>query len=78
MHEDLCTLMLICSLILFKINISDKSCRESQNTHLIHDKFFFWKSCYLWDNVEKYGRDRQATDDSIVQHIKDVICMPDN
>jgi hypothetical protein len=24
---------------------------------------FFWKSCRLWDNVEKYGRIRQTTDD---------------
>jgi hypothetical protein len=25
--------------------------------------FFFRKSCRLWDNVERYGRARQATDD---------------
>ena len=26
--------------------------------------FFFRKSCRLWDNVEKYGRAGQATDDN--------------
>jgi hypothetical protein len=28
---------------------------------------FFRKSCRLWDNVEKYGRVRQATDDNITR-----------
>jgi hypothetical protein len=41
-------------------NVSDKSCRENQNTHL--NNFFFRKSCLLWDNVEIYCTDRQATD----------------
>ena len=27
---------------------------------------FFWKSCGLWDNVEKYGIAGQATDDNIM------------
>jgi hypothetical protein len=46
-----------------------QSCRESQNTHFMFNNFFFWKSRHLWDNVEKYGRDRQATDDNIIQHM---------
>lgn len=33
--------------------------------------------CRSWDNVGKYGRDRQATGDNI-WHRKDMICMPDN
>jgi len=32
-------------------NISDKSCRENQNSHFMFNNFF-WKSCRLWDNVE--------------------------
>jgi len=28
--------------------------------------FFFQKSCRLWDNVEKYCRAGQATDDNMV------------
>jgi hypothetical protein len=43
-------------------NVTDKSCRESQNIHFIL-KNFFQKSCCLWDNVEKYCRARQGTDD---------------
>jgi len=34
-------------------NVSDKSCRENQNTILCWIHFFFRKSCRLWDNVEK-------------------------
>jgi len=60
-HEDRCTLVIISRWILLRMrNVSDKSCRENQNTQL----FLFWKSCRLWDNLEKYGRAGQATDDS--------------
>jgi hypothetical protein len=34
-------------------NVSDKSCRKTQNTYLIFSNFLR-KSCRLWDNVEKY------------------------
>jgi len=40
LHEDLCALMVICCLILLKINVSGKSYRERQKTHLIYNKFF--------------------------------------
>ena len=30
---------------------------------------FFWKLYNLWDNVEKYGRARQAMGYSITQHM---------
>ena len=30
---------------------------------------FSWKSCRLWDNVEKYSRPRQATDGSVIQRM---------
>ena len=49
-------------------NVSDRSCRENQNTHFIFNNFFFLRKwCRLWGIVEKYGRDRQATDDDIIQ-----------
>jgi len=38
-------------------NFSDKSCTENQNTHFVNNNFFF-KSCPLWHNVEKYYRVR--------------------
>ena len=50
-------------------NITDKSCRENQDIHFIFNNFFK-KLYHLWDNVEKYGRDRAATDDSIIQSMR--------
>jgi hypothetical protein len=49
-------------------NISDKSCRLNQNAFYIQYSFSE-KLCRLWDNVDKYGRARQATNDSITWHI---------
>ena len=31
---------------------------------------FFWKSYRLWDSVEKYGKERQAADDSIIRDMR--------
>ena len=36
-------------------------------THVLCSTTFSWKSCHAWDNVEKYGRSWQATDDSIAR-----------
>jgi len=38
-------------------NFSDNHCRKNQNRHFMFN-FYSWKSCHLWDNVEKYGRAR--------------------
>jgi hypothetical protein len=38
-------------------------------THILCSKTFSRKSCRLWDNVEKYGRAGQATDDNIIRHM---------
>jgi hypothetical protein len=46
-------------------NVSDKSCRENQNIHFMFNNFFFRKSSPLWDNVEKYFRTGQVTDDNM-------------
>jgi hypothetical protein len=70
LHEDLCTFMTISRWILPRIrNVSDRHCRENQNTHFIFGNFFF-KSCRLWDNVEKYGTARQDTDDNIIRRMR--------
>jgi len=56
-------------------NVSDKCCRENQNTYFVFNGFSssspsssssssFRKSCCLWDNVEKYCRAGQTTDDN--------------
>jgi hypothetical protein len=44
---------------------SDKICRENQNTRFMFNNFFPQKSCRLWDNVAKYCRAGQATDDNM-------------
>jgi len=39
-----------------------------KKTHILYSIslfFFFRKSCRLWDNVEKYCRAEQATDDNM-------------
>jgi hypothetical protein len=67
-HEDRHTFSIISrSVLLIMKNVSDKSCRESRNTHCVINEFFFLqKWCRLWDNVEKYCRAGQATDGNMV------------
>jgi hypothetical protein len=43
---------------------------EKIKTHILCSIMFFQKSCRLWDNVEKYGRARQATDDNIIRRMR--------
>jgi hypothetical protein len=38
---------------------------EKCKTHILCQITFFFKSCRLWDYVEKYGRAGQDTDDSM-------------
>jgi len=54
-------------------NISDKSCRESQNTYFGFNNLFK-KSCHLWRDANTYCWARQATDDSMAH----MHCMLDN
>jgi hypothetical protein len=70
LHEGLCAFMIISDWILPRMrNISDKSCKENQNTCLCLVTFPC-KSCRLWDNMEKYGTTRQATDDNITRRMR--------
>jgi hypothetical protein len=63
--------MVISRLILLRMrNVSDRICRENQNTHFIFNSFLFRKSCRLSVNVEEYGRVRQATDDSMIARMR--------
>jgi hypothetical protein len=42
LHEERCTFCVIyCSFLFIMRNISDKSCRENQNTHFVFGNFFF-------------------------------------
>ena len=46
---------------------------ENTKTHLMFNNFIFRKSCLLKDNVEKYCRDRRASDGNTAH----VYCMLD-
>jgi hypothetical protein len=50
---------------IFQIKVVDKI-----KTHILCSINFFRKSCRSWDNAEKYGRARQATDDNIIQRMR--------
>jgi len=63
--EGLFTFMIVSGWFLFRMrNVSDRVVGTIK-THILYSVTFFWKSCHLWDNVEKYCRARQATDDNI-------------
>ena len=50
---------------------SGKSCSENLDTHFMFNNFFFFRKPYrLWDNVEKYSRAGQATNDNIIWRIR--------
>jgi hypothetical protein len=65
--EDLFTFMIISRWTILKMrNVSDKICRENQNTHFIFYNFSR-KSCSVWDDVEKYFSARRTADDNITR-----------
>jgi hypothetical protein len=56
------------SILLRMGNISDKVCRENQNTHFMFNKIFFPQmSCRYVGNERKYGSTREATDGNIIR-----------
>ena len=57
-----------CSVLLRMRNVSDKSCRENQNTHFMSNNISR-KYCHLWDIVEKCGRARQVTHGNIIRRM---------
>jgi hypothetical protein len=62
LREDRCTFLIISRSFLLRMrNVSDRNCRENQNTRFMFNKIFFRKSCRLSNNVEKYYRAGQAT-----------------
>jgi hypothetical protein len=74
LHEDLCIFIITSRWVLLKTkNISDKSCRENQNTHLMISNFFLSRS--LWGNVEKYGT--SETDHIWQRNTAHALCMLD-
>jgi hypothetical protein len=53
LHEDQCTIMIISRPILRRRNISDKSCRENQNTHFTFSIFFFFEKFTIYEEIRK-------------------------
>jgi len=65
LHEDLYTFPITSRSILVRTkHVSDKSCTENQDTHF-SSITFFRKYYHLRDNVEKYCRAKQVTDDNM-------------
>jgi hypothetical protein len=65
-----CTFLIISSWILHRMrSVLDKCCRE-KSKQILSSIPFFWKLCCLWDNVEKYGRAKQATYDDVIWHVR--------
>jgi hypothetical protein len=54
LHEFECTFMIIRRWILLRTrNVSDKSCRENQNTHFVFNNIFFFESLPVYELMWK-------------------------
>ena len=51
-------------------NVSDKSCRENQNTHFMFGNFFFLTNCAILWQYGKYGKAGLATDDNKIRRMR--------
>jgi hypothetical protein len=56
--------------LLLEWEMSHTKVAEEIKTHILCSITFSRKSCGLWDNVEKYCRARQATDDNITRRMR--------
>jgi hypothetical protein len=59
MKTDICTFLITSRWILLRMrNVSDKSCRENQNTHFVFGDFFESRTVYeiIWKNMVEPGR----------------------
>jgi len=56
-------------------NVSEKVV-EKIKVNILCAANFIQKSRRLWDNVKKYGRARQATDDSIIRRMRIACWIP--
>ena len=69
LHEDQYTFLITSRSFLLRMrNVSDKSCRENQNTSFVFSTLSSpppRKLCRLWDKVKECCRSGQATGDSV-------------
>jgi hypothetical protein len=59
-------------------NVSDERCRENQNTHFVFNNIFFFENRAICEIMGKYDRDREGTEENVIERRKDAICMPYN
>jgi len=68
LHKDQNTFFITSHAVLLMTSVADRIFRENQNTHFMFiNFFFFFKLCHIWDNVEKFCKARQATDDNMAR-----------
>jgi len=68
LHEDMYTFIISCSVLLMIRNVSDKSCRENQYTHVIFNNFiipsFPSENCavyeIMWENIVEPDKPQMA------------------
>jgi hypothetical protein len=64
LHEDVFTFMTIFRWFFLRMkSVSNKRCRENQNTHFVSsDFFFFYKNRAAYESVQKCGEAREDSD----------------
>ena len=70
LHDYLCTFMIFSRGIVLRMrNLSDRSCRENQSTHIWGSIIFFPPKIvpFIWDNVGKYGT---AGNTTVIRHMR--------
>jgi hypothetical protein len=78
LHEDQYTFLISRSFILRMRNVLCKSYRVFQNkTRVLFSITFYPKSCRLWDNVERFYKAGQATDDTIIRRMRIACWIPE-
>ena len=69
LHRDQYTFVIISRSVLLRMRyVFEKSCREMK-TRVLYSITLFRKTFFLWVNVKKFGRNRQATDDNIIRRM---------
>jgi hypothetical protein len=69
LHEYVCIVMLTSHWIILTMTNVYTKLVEKIETHFMFNNVFSENRCSLWDNVEKYGRIIQDTDDNIIRRM---------
>ena len=66
LHRSVCTFMIIYQKLFLEQERFQTKVVEKTKMHILCPKTSFWKSCHLWDKMEKWCTDRQAKNDNII------------